>query len=69
MIYYKLNMEHRYFDKYENGTYVVYNASFNQLAHETVHVGNATMNWLNSESVINSEQPLMMWIGPHAYVY
>ena len=56
----------RYFDKYDNGTYRVYNTSFDVTAYETTHIGNATMNWLYSDYVIDSPKPLMMWVGPHA---
>ena len=48
----------QYFDKYENGSYVLYNATFNELAYETTHIGNATMNWLKSDDVIQSNKPL-----------
>ena len=59
----------KYFDKYINGSWSWYNITDDEFAYETSRVGNATMNWLNSDEVINSTQPLMLWIGPHAPHY
>ena len=59
----------RYFDKFDNGSYVLYDANFTQNLYQTSNIGNATLNWLNSDHVVNSSKPFFVWWGPHAPHY